>query len=294
MKVFISWSGTTSHMAAIALRDWLPSVIQSLEPYVSSEDIDKGARWSTDIAGELSASNYGILCVTQSNIEAPWLNFEAGALSKAFDKAQVAPLLVGIKRSDIKSGPLLQFQSVICERDDVFKLLISMNAALEKSALEPTRLEKIFEVWWPRLKDQLEKIEKIPADSPTASTPSRQPQEDIVEEMLELLRQQNRILNSPEVLLPVGYIREAVGPIAKSAEESIRSRSRLDTDHPVYADIFMRFAEIRRAIRAPEANLADIREKIERLERPLDYLAHRLATFGSTRSERYVALMRDP
>ena len=30
-----------------------PPVIQSLEPYVSSEDIDKGARWSTDIAKEL-------------------------------------------------------------------------------------------------------------------------------------------------------------------------------------------------------------------------------------------------
>ena len=73
VKVFISWSGDTSLKVAQLLRDWLPYVINAIEPYVSSEDIDKGARWSTDIAKELEDSTFGILCVTRDNLNAPWL-----------------------------------------------------------------------------------------------------------------------------------------------------------------------------------------------------------------------------
>jgi hypothetical protein len=83
MKIFLSWSGHKSHEIALVFRDWFPSIIQSIDPYVSSEDIDKGARWSTDIAKELENSTFGILCVTKDNINAPWLTFEAGALSWA-------------------------------------------------------------------------------------------------------------------------------------------------------------------------------------------------------------------
>lgn len=190
VKVFISWSGALSQQVAVALRDWLPSVLQAVTPYVSSEDIDKGARWNTDIAQELEGSSFGILCVTPDNIDAPWVNFEAGALSKSLDQSRVAPFLLGMQRTDVK-GPLLQFQSTVYERDDVLKLVRSMNAACDAQALDEQRVEGIFDVWWPKLQEALEKVTSTKKTSPS---PSRST-DDIVQEVLELVRGQQAMLS---------------------------------------------------------------------------------------------------
>ena len=146
MKVFLSWSGELSHQVAKIFRDWFPSVIQSIEPYVSSEDIDKGTRWSTDIAKELEDSSFGILCVTKDNFTAPWLTFEAGALLKTIDKSFVSPFLFDIKRSEIE-GPILQFQSTIFKEEDVLKLVKTLNKASDDIKLSEERLEKAFSTW---------------------------------------------------------------------------------------------------------------------------------------------------
>lgn len=203
MKIFLSWSGDISHNVSIVFRDWLPSVIQSVEPYVSSEDIDKGTRWSTDIAKELEYSSYGILCITRENIFAPWINFEAGALSKAFEKSNVTPFLFDLKRSDIKEGPLLQFQSTIFTKSDVYKLIVGINNALGDYALPLERIKKVYEVWWPELNKKLSTIQNSESigDGESDSN-SVYDKNDILEELLELARTQLRLLKSPEKLLP--------------------------------------------------------------------------------------------
>ncbi|MET8048768.1 TIR domain-containing protein [Streptosporangium sp. NPDC005286] len=200
MKIFISWSGQLSKHVAEALRDWLPSVIQAVIPYVSSEDIDKGARWSADISKELSESNFGILCVTSQNIKAPWLNFEAGALSKSFEKSNVSPFLFRIERSDV-TGPLLQFQSTIYERNDVLKLVRSINDECEVS-LDLKRLEQIFDVWWPKLEEALDELK----DTSSVSVGVKRSSEEMIHEVLELVRAQQKTLTSPEELFPPEYL----------------------------------------------------------------------------------------
>lgn len=226
MKVFISWSGATSHRVAIVLRDWLPSVIQSIEPYVSSEDIDKGARWSTDIATELHASTYGLICLTPDNTTAPWINFEAGALGKSIDKARVSPFLFRIKRSEI-DGPILQFQSTVFDRDDVFKLLKSINAACGQDGLEESRLEKSFGVWWP----QLEKLlGEIPAEAalhdpvPPTDAPAPDMSSRVLEEILELTRNNHRLLRDPTAILPPDYLSDVLRRQLRLDEHGISVR----------------------------------------------------------------------
>lgn len=204
MKVFLSWSGHKSHQVALVLRDWLPSVIQSLTPYVSSEDIDKGARWSTDIAKELEDSTFGILCVTKDNLEAPWLLFEAGALSKMMDKSSVCPFIFDLKRAEVK-GPILQFQSTIFDKDDVKKLLLTLNKACGDAGLKEELLSKTFDVWWPNLEESLEAIKGEPLEEEKTSI-DKIFRNEMLEEILELSRTNQKLLRSPEVLFPPEYI----------------------------------------------------------------------------------------
>ena len=91
MKVFIGWSGAVSRQVAELLRDWLPKVIQVLEPWMSEQDIGKGARWSAEVAHNLQEARVGILCITPENLQSTWIHFEAGALSKVVGESLVCP-----------------------------------------------------------------------------------------------------------------------------------------------------------------------------------------------------------
>lgn len=200
MKVFLSWSGDCSHKVALALREWLPSVIQTIEPYVSSEDIDKGARWSIDIANELENSTYGILCVTKENINAPWLMFEAGALSKTMDKTRVSPFLFDVKRSEV-DGPILQFQSTIWDKGDIQKLVTGLSKASGNEVLTDERLSKTFDVWYPTLEIEFNKIKELNLNSNYKEVNSGENEVEnakILEEILDLSRVNQKILRDPD------------------------------------------------------------------------------------------------
>jgi hypothetical protein len=156
MKVFISWSGPLSHKIALILREWLPSVIQTVEPFLSTEDIEKGSRWFGELTRELQTTEFGIACLTTENLTAPWILFEAGALSKAIDSSRVCTLLIGLSPSDVQ-GPLAQFQATLPNRDDMHKLVKSMNSALAEKGLDVTLLDRVFEKWWGEFQDQTSK-----------------------------------------------------------------------------------------------------------------------------------------
>lgn len=184
MKVFISWSGTRSKHIATALRDWLPNVLQSVRPFISSQDILKGARGNVQITKELETAAIGIICLTPENLLAPWILFEAGALSK-LSSAYVCTYLYDLDPSDI-SPPLGQFQHTKSTKEETFALVQTINAELpDGTGLDADRLKDAFDVWWKKLQSQLKSVPDKPDDE--ASPPERS-EDDKVDEMLQLLR----------------------------------------------------------------------------------------------------------
>ncbi len=198
MKVFISWSGPHSRQVAMALREWLPQVLQSIDPFVSSEDIDKGSRWGTDIATQLSDTNFGIVCLTPTNIASPWINFEAGALSKTPSIARVVPFLHGLKKTDVPP-PLGLFQATSTDKEDILLLLRTLNDSAE-TALPEGRLLGAFDVWWPRLEESLAAVTVTRPASPGSQAPTTGRRSDtaMLEEVLSLVRGLTRA-TSPNV-----------------------------------------------------------------------------------------------
>ena len=187
MKVFISWSGERSKAIAELLRAWLPAVLQAVRPYYSPDDIAKGTRWSGEIAKELEASRVGLICLTTENLAAPWVMFEAGALSKNLERSHVCPLLFGVEPTDIE-GPLVQFQAAKFGKAEMERVVRMMNGELGDQALSSSVLDSVFEMWWPKLESSIrEELSK-----PETSRPTARSERDLLEEVLSLTRSLSR------------------------------------------------------------------------------------------------------
>jgi hypothetical protein len=149
LKAFFSWSGEKSHQIALAFEQWLPCVIQAIEPWVSSKDIDRGSIWFNEILEQLKITNFGIVFVTKDNQNKPWLLFEAGALSKGLSDNRVCTVLVDLNVRDIDTGsPFRQLNHTQLNRDSVLELTKTINRNLETGAVQEKRLEKSFEALW--------------------------------------------------------------------------------------------------------------------------------------------------
>jgi TIR domain len=241
MKVFISWSGTLSKYVAEELKSWLPCVLWYVEPYVSSDTL-KGGRWRDTVARELESSDYGILCVTPENISSEWLHFEAGALSKKMEASYVSPFLVRVSPNGLTHGPLSQFQATVhYDYDDVLKLVKSIDRAAGNK-LDEGRIDQTFKVWWPKLKDPLEKI--VREHFGQNRSEGQWGSEEILSELLVLARSHERILADvrasrpmptsdvwPRVLngvdfTEIGYTLRQLQSVADEAVESTTSETR--------------------------------------------------------------------
>jgi hypothetical protein len=269
MRVFISWAKEPSRTAAHALRDWLPDVIQSLEPWVSSADIGAGARWSAEIAKALSTAKIGIICVSAENQREPWLLFETGALAKTLEDTFVCPYLIQMRPSDLASGPLTQFQAKVADKDGTLGLLSTINRALASDALSADRLLRLFERSWPDLEAKLHALQLSPV-------PSQRSADEMISEVLDTVRSIARRIPEP---VPEPSLEEQARKRRQSLEFMVGyglRRTHLEFGALQAKDISDRIhclsdselETIHRSLRGPKKDLIRVSEIIEKMVGP--------------------------
>lgn len=149
-----------------------------------------------------------------------------------FEKSYVSPFLFDIKRAEI-DGPVLQFQSTICEREDIKKLLKTINKACGDEKLSDERLDKAFDVWYPKLEENLDSLRGEEVEESDSAETSPDHSQQMLEEILELTRINQKILRSPDSLLPPDYLKF----VLEKDEERDRNEMIAKEQHMVIRDI---------------------------------------------------------
>jgi hypothetical protein len=162
MKVFISWSGNRSRQVAELLNNWLECVLQAVDPWMSSKDIDRGALWFSEITDQLATTKIGIVCLTKANLNKPWILFESGALAKGLSSNKVCTFLIDLEPNDI-SDPLAQFNHTFPDKEGLYQLARTLNNSLDNS-LRESILQNVFDTYWPQFEKDFKSIMKSTSD----------------------------------------------------------------------------------------------------------------------------------
>ena len=200
---------------------------------MSDSDIYAGERWATEIGSELENTDFGIICITSSNQTSPWLNFEAGALSKRVKNSRVVPYIFNMRLAELIPGPLTQFHAKIADRESTKDLLNSINQILERP-LDVNIINSIFTAMWPQLEAEL-----LSLKSYSEPKIEKRSLEEKVDELLSINRE-----FAPTASL--NYIIEKLNSI----DQIMRPDGNKDTDHQ-WNEIYRQSKAIVRAFLKP-------------------------------------------
>ncbi len=106
-KIFISWSGSCTKEFAVGLKRVLEKTIfpeWEVDCFVSNVDIASGTDWWVTISSELKTCSLGILCISNENLYAPWIYYEAGGMASR--EIPTIPLLIGCDIDSLTESPL--------------------------------------------------------------------------------------------------------------------------------------------------------------------------------------------
>jgi hypothetical protein len=151
---------------------------------MSETDIEKGSRGLSEVGSALEGTKVGISCLTPENLTAPWILYEAGALSKTIDdKTRLCTyLLAGLEFQDIAS-PLGMFQATKADKEDTRRMVRTINNALSESPVSEANLDRLFDRMWPDLEQKLQTMPQ-----PEQVVEAKRSEYEMIAEILEITR----------------------------------------------------------------------------------------------------------
>jgi hypothetical protein len=194
MGVFICWSGenSRSHQFAKILKERIPEILQTAEPFISGVDVGAGSPWMDELTKALKDKTFGILCITPENKDNPWIHFEAGALWKADEARRACPLLLEIRPAEM-SGPLSQLQCKQLNEQGFLELMKEVNQHGCSTKINEEVLRKTFKRVWPDIEADVSKIEK-----PSVLPKTPRDEKEMIEEILTIVRSLQRDFKEEE------------------------------------------------------------------------------------------------
>lgn len=168
-QAFISWSGSEAKEKARALRKLIADVLPEAAVFMSDEDIAAGSLWLEKVTGSLDDAVAGVIIVTEENLKAPWIHYEAGALATRVTRRMVIPLLSGLSPSDLANTPLSNFQALSISKDSVLEVITSFASALGISR-QGDAITRSFNKWWDEYEADITVTKASPAKQPANIT----------------------------------------------------------------------------------------------------------------------------
>jgi hypothetical protein len=186
LPVFICWSLPLSEQIASILRQWLEDVVPSIAPWFSGDDIETGKFWRSELFKSLDRSTVGIVIVTPTNVNRPWLNFEAGRLSSGIESkgGVVMPLLVNLESADITNTPLSTLNVVTFSESGVWKIVKAIHERTGNDMAEKM-LKNLFDLNWAELSAAVtDAIAQAVANDPDNAKPEQRNLSDVLEDLI--------------------------------------------------------------------------------------------------------------
>lgn len=159
IKIFLSWSKSQSKDYALIFNKELRILFPApaFEIFMSDQDISMGSFGINTIMNNLSSSEFGIVFITEENQGEPWLNFEAGALSKGITENRVIPIGFNGIQIGFLNTPLKNFQGFTFEEKKFKDAMKQINAASD-NPLANASFDVLLASCWNNINSSIENL----------------------------------------------------------------------------------------------------------------------------------------